>query len=397
METVDYTLLGLTTFIFAAWCFNWSLHIASLIYGKWKFNRKLSSAVPLEELPGVSIIKPLLGVDPHLFENLESYFNIKYPQYELLFCIQDEMDAAIMIVQSLLKKYPNIDAKVFVGGKPVGINPKINNMISGYKAAKYDLVLVSDSAIYMGEDALLDMVLTMTENTGLVHQMPYACTRKGFASHMEKIFFGTQHAKMYLVANLLGINCATGMSSLMRKEVIEEAGGLTHYSQYLAEDFFLAETFLKKGWKIRISHQTARQNSGTYSMPYLYTRLTRWAKLRTAMVPSLIFWEPVSQCLVLGVINALSMSYLFNWTASVIFLVHCLLWFLLDYILIKVLERGPLPFSKFEFLVGWIINELTYLCVIIRSHWDSTIVWRTKRFRLRWGGVVEELHTKQTV
>jgi len=61
-----------------------------------------------------------------------------------------------------------------------------------------------------------------------------------------QIFFGTQHAKMYLCANLLGINCATGMSSLMRKEVIEEVGGLAHYAQYLAEDFFLAETFLKK-------------------------------------------------------------------------------------------------------------------------------------------------------
>lgn len=41
--------------------------------------------------------------------------------------------------------------------------------------------------IAVADDTLLDMVLTMTEKVGLVHQMPYACTRKGFPSHMEKV------------------------------------------------------------------------------------------------------------------------------------------------------------------------------------------------------------------
>jgi ceramide glucosyltransferase len=51
---------------------------------------------------------------------------------------------------------------------------------------------------------------------------------------------------MYLTANFFNINCATGMSCLMRKNIIDEAGGLKHFAQYLAEDFFLAEMFLKK-------------------------------------------------------------------------------------------------------------------------------------------------------
>ncbi|KAK3091111.1 hypothetical protein FSP39_017199 [Pinctada imbricata] len=397
METIDYTLIGLAIVVFSAWCFNWTIHIIALSYAKWKLHRKLPSNIVIEELPGVSILKPLVGVDQNLFGNLETFFNLKYPQYELLFCIQDEMDASFMIVQSLMKKYPNVDAKVFIGGKPVGVNPKINNMMTGYEAAKHDLILVSDSGLKMGEDALTDMVLNLKENVGLVHQMPYAAQRKGFPSHMEKIFFGTQHAKMYLTANFYGINCATGMSCLMRKNVIEEEGGLQHFAQYLAEDYFLAETFLKKGWKVRVSCQTAQQNSGQYSIPHLHNRLTRWAKLRTAMCPSLIFFEPISQCLVVGTLGSWSMSFLFGWTASVIFLVHILVWFLLDYILIKIVEGGPLPFSKFEFVVGWLLNEVTYLGVIMRSHYDSSIMWRGRRFKLRWGGKVEELHTKQTV
>ena len=52
----------------------------SLISRKWKLNRKLTPTVPLEELLGVTILKPVVGVDPHLYENLETFFNIKYPQ-----------------------------------------------------------------------------------------------------------------------------------------------------------------------------------------------------------------------------------------------------------------------------------------------------------------------------
>ncbi|KAJ8306131.1 hypothetical protein KUTeg_016676 [Tegillarca granosa] len=259
------------------------------------------------------------------------------------------------------------------------------------------------------EDTITDMVQVMTEKVGLVQQMPYAATRRGFASHMEKviynqdimlldqIYFGTQHAKMYVCANVIGINCATGMSCLMRKPVIEEAGGLIKFTQYLAEDYFLAQEFINRGWHIKLSSQPALQHSGTYSITTLHNRLTRWCKLRTAMTPLTVFFEPISLCFPFGIIASWSISFLFNWTASVVFLVHALVWFLMDYVLINIIEGGTLPFSKFEFVVAWLFNELTYIGIIMRSHWNSTIVWRNRHFKLRWGGVVEELHVKQTV
>ncbi|KAI8773252.1 ceramide glucosyltransferase-like isoform X1 [Biomphalaria glabrata] len=396
MEPAEYVIFGLCIVLFVGFIVNLLIHILAIFYGKWKLSRKLSPPV-VEDLPGISIIKPLVGVDPNLFDNLETYFNFKYPQYEILFCIQDELDSVIMIAQSLILKYPKVDAKIFIGDteskgkKNVGVNPKINNMIRGYEAAKYDLFLISDSSIKMKEDTLMDMALHMTEKIGLVQQMPFVCDRPGFVSHLEKIFFGTHHGKMYLVANFLGINCASGMSTLFRKEIIEEAGGLAHFGKYLAEDYMLAQAVLDRGYKVLLCSQTALQNSGYTSLTTFHDRLIRWTKLRNATVVTTMFFEPIYQCIVQGLIMAFVTEYLFSWSPLVFFMVHVLIWFLLDYILLSIIQQGPLPFSKFEFLVGWILNEISYPILVCRAHWDPIITWRSRKYKIRWGGITTEV------
>lgn len=104
------------------------------------------------------------------------------------------------------------------GGLNVGVNPKINNMQPGYDAAKYELVMISDSGIrskwklntrhnycievdlngiqlmvrifsIVKEDTLLDMVEYMTSKVGLVHQVPFTCDREGFAATFEKVIY----------------------------------------------------------------------------------------------------------------------------------------------------------------------------------------------------------------
>ncbi|MGH0176955.1 UNVERIFIED_CONTAM: hypothetical protein FKN15_073957 [Acipenser sinensis] len=76
----------------------------------------------------------------------------------------------------------------FTGGKKVGINPKINNLMPGYEVAKYDLVWICDSGIRVKPDTLTDMANQMTEKVGLVHGLPYVADRQGFAATLEQRF-----------------------------------------------------------------------------------------------------------------------------------------------------------------------------------------------------------------
>lgn len=390
MTIVDLVGTGLSVITLCGWCFVWVIHLFALIYGKYRLHRP--NPVPsAEDLRGVSIIKPLTGVDPNLYSNLETFFKLDYPAYELLFCVAHEQDPAIFVVKSLLAKYPKHDSKLFIGSKNVGPNGKINNMVRAYEATKYELIAINDSGMRMNPDTLLDMVSALTEKVGLVHQMPYCCNRKGFASVYEKVFFGTQQSRLYLSANSIGINCTTGMSCLMRKDLIDQAGGMSAFGKYLAEDYFFAEAIREKGFQTVICSQPGMQNCGSYSIAEFHKRLIRWSQLRTSMIPMFIILEPLSECMMLGVLASLAAEYMFDISPMAFFLLHVLVWFLLDYILMQIVENQSLPMSKFEFLVCWLLREVMTIYLTIQSHRDWTIVWRNRRYKVRWGGIAEEV------
>ncbi|XP_060857199.1 ceramide glucosyltransferase [Metopolophium dirhodum] len=452
---VDYDILlacGLLIF----WCGYWLVHISAICYGKFKLYRKpkpessvqlIPSLVSLEhglprnnkkQYPGVSILKPLLGVDPNLFVNLSSYFQMEYPMYEVLICVVDRNDPAAMVANRLLEMYPSVDARLFLGGSQVGVNPKINNVHAAYQAAKYSLILISDSSIKMKKDTLSDMVDNMADDVAIVHQVPFTCDRidnrtepmtsplsdnstdpssflkldgqveyqnqtrkqRRFVATLEKVFFGTAHARVYLMADLVGAICHTGMSTLLRKQAMDECGGLQAFAGYLAEDYFMAKLVVARGWRTTVSSRPALQNNGGSELSKFQDRLRRWVKLRIAMVPHTIVLEPLSECLILGACAAWAANTLSGGSIDpyAFYMIHVLVWFLLDWILLNVMQNGPLPFTKFEYLVAWLYREFMgpYLFLTALLWRPSVVTWTTRQYRLRWGGLSEIYNQQPT-
>ncbi|KAG9510216.1 Ceramide glucosyltransferase-B, partial [Fragariocoptes setiger] len=381
--------------------------------------------------PGVSIIKPLVGVDTNLYTNLESFFTQHYPLYEILFCVQDERDAAIGVVRRLMAQYPSVDAKLFVAARGVDhvivydqssnrnnnnireatahpqqrpapsvkcVNPKISNMLPAYEVAQYELLLVSDSSIKMKRDTLCDMVQHMSENVALVHQMPFVgpvvVGMDNFSALVERVYFGTAHARAYLAADLLGINCPTGMSALMRKRLLDQVGGIAAFGCYLAEDYFFAKSFTDRGWKISIL---------ATPIELFNQRISRWIKLRFAMVPVITMLEPLSECMMLGVLAAPSLCFIVNSAQQAytlqpvwVFVCHTALWFALDAALFTIVQNGPMPFSKLAYVRAWLLRECSALLVYITALRNPDIEWRSRVFRLKWGGYAQEITTTTT-
>lgn len=183
------------------------------------------------------------------------------------------------------------------------------------------------------------------------------------------------------------------MSCLMRKSVLDELGGLKSFGCYLAEDFFIAQAYIDLGWKLAVSSQPAWQNSGVCDISTFQARLTRWAKLRVAMVPTMILLEPMSECMIVGALASWSVSLLFHWDALVFYLVHILMWLLSDWLMLSIVQNGSLPFNKFEFVVGWLLRECSGPYLFFNALWNPAIIWREREFKLAWGGVAYETST----
>ncbi|ELT91838.1 hypothetical protein CAPTEDRAFT_221670 [Capitella teleta] len=370
--------------------------ISSILYSRCRLHHLSDPYRLIEQLPGVSVIKPLMGVDPLLEENLESHFSLSYPKFELLLCVQDADDPALDVVERLCKKYPCTDCRLFIGGKDGIMNPMVHNMAPGYNAAKYDVIWVSTSRIKANTELLMDMVAKLqSPRVALVHQMPFTTDQVGLAAAVEKVYFGTNVARYYQAFHTMGVSCFTGMSYLLKKSELDTLNGLSWFGKFLAEDFFIAKFLHEKGFRHQVAAVPAQQNVASSSIAAYKDRMVRWMRLRLNMMPFVAgFLEPMNESIPLGIYASWSAWHFFGINPYLWFSCHWLVWFTLDYIQLKGVQNHSLPFGKLTFLVAWLIRESLVIFVYFEAVFGVRYIkWGKRTYRLSNFGESLEIST----
>lgn len=164
----------------------------SFRYYRTRPSASLSASLPLQNVPHVTIIRPIKGLEPKLYECLASTFQQKYPTSRLtiFLCVSSRQDPAVPILERLIENHPTFDATILFesedpclqgrAGASLGPNPKIRNMSRAYREAKGDLVWIIDCNIWVGKGVAGRMVDTLCgfSSTGprqkqkFVHQLP---------------------------------------------------------------------------------------------------------------------------------------------------------------------------------------------------------------------------------
>ncbi|CAH8564189.1 unnamed protein product [Schistosoma intercalatum] len=357
-------------------------------------------SVVLSDTPGVSVVKPLMGVDDCLHENLKSHFTLDYPRFELLFCVQNENDPVISLLQSLCEQYPHVNSRLFIGGKDGVVNPMVHNMVPAYEAAKYNLVWVSTSRVKASAEVIWDFVSKAHDpSVAIVHQLPFFADHSGFVAAIEKVTFGCYLARSYTALNQLGVTCFTGMSYIVKKSMLNEVGGLAYFGKYLAEDYFLSAALCQKGYRIVLSSYPVIQNVSNSTLVNYIRRMVRWLRLRLNMLPLVSgVLEPLCESITLGLLFALTMHYLFDIQIIYLIMMHFTLWILLDYTLLRCIQNSKLPFSFAKFLLAWISRELLVYVVFITALSNPwRIKWGNYTYRINFGGLTQRLSSNSTV
>lgn len=228
----------------------------------------------------MSVLKPLAGLDEGLEENLRSYFEQDYPEFEILFAVRGESDPAAAVVRKLLLEYPAIDAKLIVTGNPPYAHAKIFSLKCMFDQARYGLIAMADSDVRVGRDFCRHLAGEFEEERlGLV-TCPYrAIAGNSFWSRLEAIGMNTDfHAGIFTAVMMEGAKFAVGPTIVARRNVLLALGGIERVKDYLAEDYMLGRIASDLGFEVRFSSYIVEHRIGSERMRANFAHRLRWAR-----------------------------------------------------------------------------------------------------------------------
>ncbi|KAG0329088.1 hypothetical protein BGZ99_003472 [Dissophora globulifera] len=377
------------------WVFSFTAAFAAIAISRTRYSghkRSLSSRLSKDDAPGVSIIRPLRGIDCNMYENLASSFRQDYPRFEVIFSVAHANDPAIAVVKDLIKQYPKVDARIIIGEKNVGINPKINNMIQSYETAKYDIVWVCDSNVYVDPGCMGRSVDKMMKpGVGLVHHLPVGVRPQTLGSQLELMFLDTVHAKMYLFINWTGLaSCVIGKSNLYRRSDLDKVGGLAAFGKFMAEDNLVATAIFNMGYKHEMTSDLAYQSLGSMTPSDYFLRRARWTRIRKYTVTAATVVEPFIEMTGCGLVASYGFNLLWNIHALNFLAFHVVIWFLVDLTMYQALSGEKVENLR-GFLMAWSLRELAALPLFTYAVVGSTVDWRDQSFLLLRDGTVRAI------
>ncbi|KAH3680096.1 hypothetical protein WICMUC_000554 [Wickerhamomyces mucosus] len=408
-----------------------------------------------ELLEGVTILRPMKGIDPDLEKCLESCLLQNYPRhkFQVLFCVEDPNDESVSIARKIIDKYKDIDCELLIDSANYGPNPKINNLAKGYQRAKYDIVWVLDSNVWVNPGTLVRSVvslkkslnngqLTTDKPVGLIHHVPIVINENDdcpLGAKLDEMFLLTSHAKFYCFFNRIMVEpCVNGKSNLYRRSDIDQSvskiskgeisltkqdnsldasnfikkgEGLRFFSRYIGEDNMIGIGLWLNNGRQAMTGDVCIQpmtNNVKYSINDYVRRRVRWLRVRKYMVLAATLVEPTTESIFIGILGSYGISTLFLtgkyfW---LLFIIHEIYWCFIDYIqystIIKFANVDEL--SKMsnsikinkdleitKWLPIWILREFLAFPIWVIAMCGGTIDWRNKPFNIKSDLSAEEL------
>ncbi len=241
-----------------------------------------ATAHKIDFTPPVSILKPLRGLDDNLFDNLTSFCTQDYPEYEILFCLQDFNDPAYKVAKKVQDKNPDRNISVVVEKCNAGLNPKVNNLIPACRKARHPFILISDSNV-MVESNYLKEIMRHAEDpdVGLVSNLIRGVGGRSIGAILENLHLNTFIiGSVSFLDRFLKMPCVIGKSMLMKKDDLQALGGLAAFKDILAEDFVIGREMQRSGKKVVLSNYLINNVNEYWGIKRFLNRHTRWGKLR---------------------------------------------------------------------------------------------------------------------
>jgi ceramide glucosyltransferase len=256
------------------------------LYGAARFlgQRKAvdRSARPISSsLPPISILKPLKGTDPQMYESFRSHCLQKYPAYEIIFGVSEANDPAIEFVERLQDEFPQVRIRIVLCLRNLGANIKVSNLVQMAAEAKHDHFVVNDSDIRVEPDYLENVVSPLGDpKVGLVTCLYRGVASSSLGSRLESLAISTDFNAGVLVAHLIegGLHFGLGSTLAFRRSDLSAIGGFEGLADYLADDYELGRRIAALGREVQLSGTVVETFLPCYGLRQFLDHQLRWAR-----------------------------------------------------------------------------------------------------------------------
>jgi ceramide glucosyltransferase len=338
-------------------------------------------ARPVQSQPPVTILKPLHGDEPQLYENLRSFCKQSYPRYQVIFGCRDERDPALEIARRLVREFSDVDLCVVAGGPAQHCaNPKVENLQGMIGHAKHDLLVIADSDIRVDADYLSAVAGAFADpDVGAATCLYAGVSTGGTVADIGAAVVNEHFMPSVLVALMIEpLEYCFGATMAVRRNVLDGIGGLEALGKHLADDFMLGQLVSKAGFTVALCPYLARMIVADADLHTLWLHHLRWQRTVLASRPRGFAGSLVTYVLPLAAISALLSRTPVSWAmlaaaAGLRFTVH---------------EESRKTFAPEVALSPWLIPaaDAFVFATWLASFFAKDVTWRGDRFRVAPGG-----------
>jgi len=225
----------------------------------WEFFRKRREP-SADYTPPISILKPLKGLEGEDYENLASFCRQDYPEYEILFAVDDERDPVIPVVEKVIREFPKLPIRLVVGSAIHATNKKVAKLCRLLPEARYELLVMSDGDIRVQPDYLRRVVSPFRDpSVGAVTCFYRGMTDPNLWAELEDLNLTTELLPSMLVARKVeGVNFALGATIAVTRSRLAEIGGFEALADCAADDYELGRRIAARGHRVEMAPCTVQ-------------------------------------------------------------------------------------------------------------------------------------------